>query len=963
MIELYIDGKKIDQSEKISYTINREFETAADPTKMQNDYSKTIKIPITENNVAVFGDWQRADRVTVGGGVSGYYFDADAKIPFNLLNDGALVLSGYVKFSKCAYSSKDKNFEITLNSIASDWYSTIKELTAKDIDESDILQSVSTIRAFQVSNCWEHTHNFENFDSFEDVIGFSMCNNGTLKDFKNDKIIINSTENPVISINEGQQYEGWNGEYRSYYQRPYVRVDALFHYIKKVSAQYGYNVELDRSFFNINNPYYTDAILLCNLLDLSAKNVQQNKYKANGYTGSLNINTTKQLTNLVANYESVSGAIVSDALVYQSGSENFITVSGIKLKSTLSFLGTNKVQILCGSVVIAESDFIHVGTSGMQDLDGNAISQLTLKGKTINSGNIYIKVIGTDGGSYTLQNAPFVDLEFSDNVRSNSIINLERVLGSDFKPMQFVIDYCKLFGLHIITIKDTITIISRDKLFRYGEQKDITLDRSTFELEPYRFEHGFEIWGYKDSEVTYLKDYKELNNYAYGAKRIQTHYKFNNDDNTLLNTFESVLNEDAIRWYLTKPYSTTNVKAEIRYSGLNLPTFVNKSNDVWSTVEKSYALAFERSATANTDSLLWLSDDTNLEIVNSEYCYHQQRKVADPKISAIKYASAFITKDGVNYAFLFAQPNAMYINDTTNVREVVNNKINCKYLYKTFWQNYIEKDRYATDSKKLTTSAIITPTQFQNMSFGDLYNIDGVNWHINRVIDYDINSDAPTKIELVKVADKSNYYENRAFKNTTLSNNYIQFQDFKNIVSGDAQNVTFIVYSNNNLDASAFTLPNFCGFVSVEKADAIGEDAWALTLKFYTHYKIEQRGYITSNIVSGANIAEIVQNGKQAVLNVSRNNLTILALGVGYVEVESNDYTKLQVVTSGAVTATLNGSNLMIRSTSNARSTANVTINFVDGETQATQVITINITTKKVTGSRVGGQLTQINNK
>ena len=100
MTALYIEGDYIELSETIDYSINKTYEDLEDPTKIKNDFSKTIKIPITENNIKIFGKYTNSQYVSVAN-IKELSFDPNTKLEFKLYNDGCLIFEGYVKFTKC----------------------------------------------------------------------------------------------------------------------------------------------------------------------------------------------------------------------------------------------------------------------------------------------------------------------------------------------------------------------------------------------------------------------------------------------------------------------------------------------------------------------------------------------------------------------------------------------------------------------------------------------------------------------------------------------------------------------------------------------------------------------------------------------------------------------------------------------------------------------------------------------
>lgn len=74
-IRLYIEDQEIELQEDVQVSITRQFEELSNPTVICNDYTKTVKIPMTAKNNIIFGNIYKPDMVT-------------APSPENLLDGG-----------------------------------------------------------------------------------------------------------------------------------------------------------------------------------------------------------------------------------------------------------------------------------------------------------------------------------------------------------------------------------------------------------------------------------------------------------------------------------------------------------------------------------------------------------------------------------------------------------------------------------------------------------------------------------------------------------------------------------------------------------------------------------------------------------------------------------------------------------------------------------------------------------
>lgn len=347
MTELYIEENYIELSENIQYSINKTYEDLSYPTKIKNDFSKTIKIPLTEQNFKTFGKYTNSQYVPVAN-IKELNFDPNSKLSFKLYNNGLMIFEGYVKFTKCYYSVKDKYIECTLNSNVNSYFNKLSNLTlCTTVDDNfNITESNQTVADILFNNiyktkidrnyiydCWtfypEYLHNgvpiFKNKqrsiipNKARDIIGFALTNRGLYDDFNSKKRKFNGTLNEDLGYNQYENtlfkqysFSPTTSELRSYYQRPYVYVSALFDFYKQMSDKVGTKLFLDPLFFNENNPYYADSVLTCNLLSTNAETLT-NSYTVltNTYDKSKNF-ITKHSTNLSGDYIDVLASPLSN---------------------------------------------------------------------------------------------------------------------------------------------------------------------------------------------------------------------------------------------------------------------------------------------------------------------------------------------------------------------------------------------------------------------------------------------------------------------------------------------------------------------------------------------------------------------------------------------------------------------------------------------------------------------------
>ena len=132
--QLYIENQLMDVDEKLSFPLNKILEELNDPTLIKVEWSKTIQLPMTDNNNLFFGNYFRLDNVIaadVNGSISGVYFDPTQKLNFRIMYNSDIVMEGYAKMLSNNNSSSKKAYELSLYGKLGEVLNKIKNLTLK----------------------------------------------------------------------------------------------------------------------------------------------------------------------------------------------------------------------------------------------------------------------------------------------------------------------------------------------------------------------------------------------------------------------------------------------------------------------------------------------------------------------------------------------------------------------------------------------------------------------------------------------------------------------------------------------------------------------------------------------------------------------------------------------------------------------------------------------------------------
>ena len=294
-INLYIDGQEVEFKEPPRVLITYSHEDLHDPTVVKNSFSKTITIEGTPHNNRVFGDFYDLTRITGydDGTLSGAYFNASKKVPFELFRNGERMEQGYVKLDKVKKKGNFIQYDVTLyGGLGEFLYNLQYKESGEEMKLSDLEYNASidmTVNKETVYDAWKRLANPDSGNKTYDVINFAPCYNGIPKDFGADKVALDMDTMPIsvrldlgINLTDkednllngrwmlgelNKEYDEWQTkDLRSYLQRPVIRFKEIISACCNPENNGGYTVDLDSEFFNKENPYYENAWMTLPLL-------------------------------------------------------------------------------------------------------------------------------------------------------------------------------------------------------------------------------------------------------------------------------------------------------------------------------------------------------------------------------------------------------------------------------------------------------------------------------------------------------------------------------------------------------------------------------------------------------------------------------------------------------------------------------------------------------------------------
>lgn len=404
---------------------------------------------------------------------------------------------------------------------------------------------------------------------------------------------------------------------------------------------------------------------------------------------------------------------------------------------------------------------------------------------------------------------PFKSLPYDDKVitiqkladgssYSNRYITKEILLGTDFSPCDFLLSYCKQFGLYIYKdrVEDKIYIKTRKNFYHRNNVVDIqdNIDRlNDMTVKPLNIDYGFFALTNSGESSSFYTDYVNKYGKIYGQKIIATGYDFNADTKNLIDSvFKGAVQAKEMSQYFFKPSvnkvhpymyngakytlyengisdsGTTEVNVNYinisntfepydnehpGYDYLSKPQFYDASRKALGT---DYVMLFFNGFSDIPASYNWnLTDDiVAMYDLNNNPCWLMTTTTADTNGNTIaipitkfpRFSRWFEGNKWMIYSWDFGSPRELYVPDMTNNED--------GNIYWNYFKTYYE-DSYDVNSK--IVEAYIINKDFTQDDLRNFYWFDNSTWRLNKVEDYNVTSFDGTKCEFVKVQDVNNY--------------------------------------------------------------------------------------------------------------------------------------------------------------------------------------------------------------
>ena len=397
--------------------------------------------------------------------------------------------------------------------------------------------------------------------------------------------------------------------------------------------------------------------------------------------------------------------------------------------------------------------------------------------------------------------ASTISTEAPETLRSGAVVTKSMLLSSSHTPAEYMISFCKIFGLyfHYDTGTRKVTILRRNDLYQ-----DRTIDLSGrvdlskgVNIQPMVFNAKWYDFQLPEAGGAFAEEYEKIEGVPYAVKKVNTGYDFNADS---VNLLESVVFKNGVTVQGKSKYYNDIYKVNGQNRIYQPSPFIDKGNkytlwastgetletdiscppssaivEYWPENEtyKGYDLARRLEVKAadgkpvdGADILLmfegWdqyplfrLTDDVPaMDVLNDGMpCWilgAGSPAMSIPSFSRYAWDNTYniIGSLDMGMPFQLDIPGARYPTGLT--------------IYEKGWQNYMA-DRYDVNTKVMTCHVDLSGLQVNQDLLRIFWWFGGSLWVLNKITNYSLTTFDPVECEFVQVQDKDNYLTGQTY--------------------------------------------------------------------------------------------------------------------------------------------------------------------------------------------------------
>jgi hypothetical protein len=694
MIELLVNGNRVDLGEGVDIALNKSIADIRNPETRSADFSKTITIPGTSQNNKVFNHIFDVANDIIGSGQYNPDFNPNKKADCILLVDGMPQISGFIRLTEIIANNDRYEYNCTIHGEGANLFTDLENAKLNELDFSEYNHTCNIIN---IKDSWDNQIYIDGIqEAFEYGRGYVWTQ------VLPKRTILNT------DINE------WKADDHT----PALYAKTI---VDKIFDTKGYKYT-DDSFFTSDR--FKRLIVPFANNGLEASGATDRLFQAET-TGTTFTSGTTDFTIPFGN-DSASGNFDNGGNYDTTSYEYTVPVGGIYafyFAPNITFTAPTPL----GSPVdtILEFSFVINGTTTITQLiDSNNVDNATwtftdirniqrrfAAGDTI---KVQIESVQYYDSNSLAQFIPFGTMAigsqtyFYNGTSASSIVYNETVdfgffFGDKQTQRDFMLSLVRMFNLYVEqTDAKTLRFVTRDEFYN-GAKKDWSqlLDYDQpHEIVPMgELQNNPYVFTYKEGTDYGSKDHKQKTGRIYGDRTL----RIDND------------------------FVKSEKKIEVAFAST---TMYNKNN-------KFFALASDDNG-KHTDDLRILYYNGLRQVPT--YFFYDETKPSNPNVEFYPVTTHMDNPYDMGFDLSFGMPPYTVLPLGFNYSN--QNLVNV-YYYKTIAE-IIDKN-----SKIFRGYFRITPNEFANIRFNSVYFFEGQYWRLNKVIDFNPTQEGLTECEFL----------------------------------------------------------------------------------------------------------------------------------------------------------------------------------------------------------------------
>lgn len=390
----------------------------------------------------------------------------------------------------------------------------------------------------------------------------------------------------------------------------------------------------------------------------------------------------------------------------------------------------------------------------------------------------------------------------SESLRSGAIITKAMLLSTSKTPAEYMLSFCKIFGLYFTYDNATkkVTILRRNDLYQ-DETIDLTrrVDLSKgISIKPLVFDTKWYDFMLEGVGGAFYEEYLNVEGIPYGVQRVNTGYDFNADS---VNLMESVVFKNAATILARSKYFNYILDGQV----FKPSPFLDKGNTYTLWSPDGETLETDISCPPNSATLEYYNENPNYKGYDINSARKLELRTADNK--PVDGADILVFHEGWNRYDYFK------LTDDVPAMDVLNDGVPCwllgaggtgadglnipifqRYVYGNIaviddsldfgvphqldipgvrhsegctvyergWKNYIS-DRYNVNTKVMTCRVNFAGMQVNQELLRKFYWYENSLWVLNKITNYSLTTYDPVECEFVQVQDKNNYLTGQTY--------------------------------------------------------------------------------------------------------------------------------------------------------------------------------------------------------